>query len=96
MVHAGRQSKGWMPLIHREPRPLLSCYPKIVAPIWMVEEHSSPHILILAMEMRKEEVESKHFPFKNLIGKLHTFLLPHPSGQSLAASTPSLEGDWGV
>ena len=42
------------------------------------------------MEMRKEEVEGKHFPFKNLMGKLHTFLLTLPQWSELGCIHPNL------
>ena len=42
------------------------------------------------MEMRKEEVVGKHFPFKNLMGKLHTFLLTLPQWSELGCIHPNL------
>lgn len=47
------------------------------------------------MEMRKEEVEGKHFPFKNLMGKLHTSLLPLPQWSELGCIHPKLGGRLG-
>ena len=47
------------------------------------------------MEMRKEEVEGKHFPFKNLMGKLHISLLPLPQWSELGCIHPKLGGRLG-
>lgn len=47
------------------------------------------------MEMRKEEVEGKHFPFKNLMGKLHTFPLTLPQWSELGCIHPKLGGRLG-
>lgn len=56
----------------------------------MVEEHSSPHIPILAHGNEKRGSRSKHLPFKNLLGKLHTFLLTLPQWSELGCIHPKL------
>lgn len=72
---AQRQGALVVALTPKEPRPLLSCYSEIVG-AWWKNVHSTSTCWL--MGMRKEEVEGEHFPFNNLMGKLHALLLLLP------------------